>query len=437
MRIFKQKSEYWRIKFVVAFFICITLTCNNFLSASGLITKKISSNDGLSNSAISVIHKDSSGVMWFGTWDGLNSFNGKNIRIFKSDKKNPKTITSNVIIDIDEPRKGILWISTNNGVNRLNSETREVKRFFETEGKNASTSTKSYKLALGPQNIVLCYSLKNTLNYFDEKRKEFVPLRIDILKSKKVIEILSDSYGTVFFVTGEMELFRLQLRIQNNKPEVVSCLRVQNQLSVRNIYPKSDNEFWLIDNDMKYIYLYNSTNGLLKIVSDITNLPSKGGIQTISEFNNEIMVGLATTGLFYFDILQQKWVQMQNPEYRGGVLSSFYDKVQQILWVGTNNNGVISCYREQLSFKCLANSDLSPRHASAVRAICEDSYNRIWIGNRGNGLSIVVNTPNVNPKIINVNEFTNKSILSLSNGPDGQMFVGTESEGLLVINTKT
>lgn len=426
-----------KYKFFTQFIAIFLLTSPVFVNASGLVVKKISSNDGLSNSAISVIHKDSTGVMWFGTWDGLNAYDGRNIHVFKSDKKNPATITSNVIIDIVEPQKGILWISTTYGVNRLNTFTNSVERFFVSEGKNASASTKSYKLVLGPQNIVLCYSLKNTLNYFDIQRNEFIPLMVNALLSKKIIEIVSDNQGTVFLVTSDMELFRLQLRVKGGKPEIVSCMRVQNQLSARNIYPKSGNEFWLIDNEMKYIYLLNSTNGLLKIVADITNLPSKAGIQTINEFNNEIMVGLATSGLFYFDILKQSWVQMQNTEYRGGVLSSFYDKDQQIMWVGTNNNGVISSYREQLSFKCITNSDLSSRHASAVRAICEDDLGRIWIGNRGNGLSIVTSTLNNDRKVINIPGFLNKSILALCKGPNDLMFVGTESEGLFTINTKT
>lgn len=405
--------------------------------ASGLITKKISSNDGLSNSAISVIHKDSTGIMWFGTWDGLNSFDGKNIRIFKSDKKNPKTITSNVIIDIVEPTKGILWVSTTNGVNKLNTDTREVERYFEAEGKNASTSTKSYKLTLGPQNLVLCYTLQNKLTYFNTELNKFIPLDVAALASKKIVEFVNDRQGSIFLVTSEMELYRLQLRITQNKPEVISCIRILNQFSARNIFRKSGNEFWLIDKQLKYIYLFNSSNGLFKIVADISGLPLKGGILTINEFNNEIVIGLATTGLFYYDILQKSWVQMQNPEYHGGVLSSFFDTSQQILWVGTNNNGVISSYREQLNFKCIANKDLSSRHASAVRAISEDIFGRIWVGSRGNGISIITNTMTSNGRIMNIPEFSNKSILSICKGPNDNMFVGSESEGLFLVNPKT
>ena len=69
MRYFNTGSRFQFIKNIATFFLVILLSSPNISYAAGLITKRISSDDGLSNSAISVIHKDSTGVMWFGTWD--------------------------------------------------------------------------------------------------------------------------------------------------------------------------------------------------------------------------------------------------------------------------------------------------------------------------------------------------------------------------------
>ncbi len=425
------------VKNFIIFYLIIICSSLTPLFASGFTTKKISSSDGLSNSAITVIHKDSFGIMWFGTWDGLNSYNGKDIHVFKSDKKNKKTITSNVIIDILEPSKGILWVSTTNGVNKLNTKTREIERFFEAESKNVSTSTKSYKLVFGPDNIVLCYTFQNKLNYFDETYNKFTPIEINLLKNKKIIEFVSDNQGTVFVTTGEGEIYRIKFKVNKKKPEVNSCVQIINQFTAGNIFRKSDNEFWLTDKDQKFIYIFNSTNGLLKKSAELKGLPLNGAIQTINEFNNEIIIGLATTGLFYYDVIKKSWIEIQNPEYQGGILSSFYDTKQQILWIGTNNNGVIESYREQLNFKCISNNDLSKRHASAVRAICEDYYGRIWVGSRGNGVSIISEITDVTQKVVNLPEFTNKSILSIAQGPENIMFVGSESDGIFSVNIKT
>lgn len=405
---------------------------------SGLTIKTISSNDGLSNSAISVIYRDSTGIMWFGTWDGLNSYDGKDIRVFKSDKKNPKTITSNVIINIVEPKKGILWVSTTNGVNRLNTDTKESRRFFEAESKNASTSSKSYKLALGPANLVLCYTLKNQLNYYDEKLQQFVPIEIPSLQQKKISEFVSDTQGTLFAITNDGEIYRIQLKVfQKKVVDVISCIRILPQFIAGGIFHKSENEFWITDKNQRYIYLYNSSNGIFKESAELKGFPIKGSIQTINEFNNEIVVGLATTGLFYYDVIRKSWVRIQNAEFQGGVLSSFYDRRQQIFWIGTNSNGVIESYNEQLNFKCIPNKKLSEQHASAVRAICEDDQGRIWVGSRGNGLSIISQTRDGADKVINIAGFNNKSILSITKGPDNIMIIGSEADGIYTVNEKT
>jgi signal transduction histidine kinase/ligand-binding sensor domain-containing protein/CheY-like chemotaxis protein/AraC-like DNA-binding protein len=421
-------------KHLILTLIISLLTGITFISQASIKSNKLSSIDGLSNSAISVIHKDSSGILWIGTWDGLNSYDGKNIRVFKSDKKNTKSLTSNVIVNIVEPEKGTLWVSTTHGVNRLNIKTREINRYFEKEGKNASTSLKSYKLALGPENLIFCFTLGQQLTYYNKIKNEFIPLSIEQLKSKRITQILNDEKGTLFILTSDSKLYRLQIKIVNKVPEIESFMQILNQYLINNIYRKTDNEFWILDKNQKYIYIYNSNTNLFKVVAEIDGLPVRGGIQTINSFNNEIIVGLPTTGLFYFDLLLKKWIRFDNPDYHGGVLSSYYDKQQQILWVGTNNNGLIANYREQLNFKLISKKELSNNHGSAIRAICEDVNGKIWIGSRGNGLSVIskVNDPAI--KVHNLPEFINKSVLSITKGPDGLMIVGTESEGLFSCN---
>ena len=42
-------------------------------------------NDGLANNAIYSIFQDSKGLMWFGSIDGLHSFDGNQIRVWRND----------------------------------------------------------------------------------------------------------------------------------------------------------------------------------------------------------------------------------------------------------------------------------------------------------------------------------------------------------------
>ncbi len=78
----------------------------------------LTSADGLSNSSVNCIYQDSTLMMWFGTWDGLNAYNGYGFRTYKFAPDNANTISNNVIRNIVEEAKGILWVATDYGINR-------------------------------------------------------------------------------------------------------------------------------------------------------------------------------------------------------------------------------------------------------------------------------------------------------------------------------
>ena len=74
--------------------------------------KHLEVKDGLSNSQVNAIYKDSNGFMWFGTSSGLNRYDGYGIRIYRSRKDDGKSLPDSYIEDIQEDASGNLWIRT-------------------------------------------------------------------------------------------------------------------------------------------------------------------------------------------------------------------------------------------------------------------------------------------------------------------------------------
>ena len=68
--------------------------------------------------------------MWFGTWDGLNMYDGKSITVFKPEPGNKESISNNIIREMIEQKPGILWVATDRGINRLDVKTGKAERFF-------------------------------------------------------------------------------------------------------------------------------------------------------------------------------------------------------------------------------------------------------------------------------------------------------------------
>ena len=67
------------------------------LASSSYSSFTINHLQGLSNSAVLSILQDNQGLMWFGTYDGLNCYDGRTIDVFRTDFSKGRTLDNNII----------------------------------------------------------------------------------------------------------------------------------------------------------------------------------------------------------------------------------------------------------------------------------------------------------------------------------------------------
>ena len=77
LHILKAKENSMKNKLLI-----ISLLITGSLAAVNYDVYNLTNNDGLSNSSINSINQDSSGLLWFGTWDGLNMYNGREFKVY-------------------------------------------------------------------------------------------------------------------------------------------------------------------------------------------------------------------------------------------------------------------------------------------------------------------------------------------------------------------
>lgn len=68
--------------------------------------------NGLSHNGVVCILEDSEGFIWFGTWDGLNRFDGEKFIVYKSRPGDNSTLKNNKIREILEDELGYIWVKT-------------------------------------------------------------------------------------------------------------------------------------------------------------------------------------------------------------------------------------------------------------------------------------------------------------------------------------
>ncbi len=80
--------------------------------------------DGLSSSIIRCVMQDSRGMLWVGTPDGLNTYDGYTFNTLRKSSSNKNTVRGNFITQLAEDQVGDIWIGyLNDGVSRYNTAT--------------------------------------------------------------------------------------------------------------------------------------------------------------------------------------------------------------------------------------------------------------------------------------------------------------------------
>ena len=96
--------------------------------------KRYSTENGLSHDGVSCILEDKEGFIWFGTWDGLNRYDGNKFVVYKSKPGDQSTLKSNKIREIVEDKQGYLWIKTyDKKVYRFDKRTEEFLPITRTD----------------------------------------------------------------------------------------------------------------------------------------------------------------------------------------------------------------------------------------------------------------------------------------------------------------
>lgn len=92
-----------------------------------IVFKRLTLDDGLSQSSIQCIAQDVEGFIWFGTANGLNRYDGNQIRVYKKDKGDEHSISSNSVVFLLLDLRGRLWCMGGDGV--LNRYDRDIDGF--------------------------------------------------------------------------------------------------------------------------------------------------------------------------------------------------------------------------------------------------------------------------------------------------------------------
>ena len=134
LRIFKNTFSVRILKLKRAVFCCLCLAMSGNLCSQSQSTdfqfESVKIEDGISDLRVTSILQDHQGFMWFGTWDGLNRYDGYEYRVYRHDPADSTSLQNNYVEELYEDSQGNIWIGTwGTGLSRYVRETDAFVRY--------------------------------------------------------------------------------------------------------------------------------------------------------------------------------------------------------------------------------------------------------------------------------------------------------------------
>jgi len=369
----------------------------------------LTTENGLSNDSVWGMAQDSDGFMWFGTFDGLNRYDGSSVKVFRHDPDDPQSLSGNAVRGMCIDHTGVLWIGTwGNGLNQFDRETEQFIRYRHDPDDPHSLSNDAIRAIYEDRAGTLWVCTMGGLNKFDRETKQFTRYRNesgnpDSLGNNIVWTVYEDPSGMLWIGTeGGLDRF--------------------DPASVRFVHFRHNP-------DDSHSLSHNSVRSICMDQSGTLWIGTFGGL---NRFNQETE-----------QFTRYKHEPTDSHSLTHDSVSLVYEDPTGILWIGTWGGGLNQFDRETETFTHYQSNaaDSYSLNNDNVYLIYEDRAGISWIATDGGGVNILDRGGkpfhHYRPIPDDPNSLSHNAVRALYEDRTGVLWIGTNSGGLNKLDRRT
>ncbi|MBD8524335.1 two-component regulator propeller domain-containing protein [Pseudomarimonas arenosa] len=167
--------------------------------------RRLGADEGLSQSTVNAVLQDRAGLMWVGTQNGLNRFDGTEVTIFLPTPNQTGGLSDNFITSLALDQDGVLWVGTLDGLNRYDAASERFQTFiFAPADPHSLPSSVIYDLEADRRGSGIWIGTEAGLARWSPAAQRFerVADRSTGLPDNRVNEVLHDSQGRLWLGTA-------------------------------------------------------------------------------------------------------------------------------------------------------------------------------------------------------------------------------------------
>lgn len=349
-------------------------------------SRLFTSENDLSSSMINKIYQDSRGYIWIATGDGLNRYDGAKFAIYKTNRNDSTSLLSNDVYFVYEDSREHIYILSTRGLQLYDYDTDSFKTLYVTTlgyNNQCIIERKDGTILIGTSG----YGIK-TLEYGDDGTFSLNSWEDDKLGGYIVNDLFEDSEGNLWISTE----FNGLVKMDTSGNKKCYSLGKNGRLSYINLCTQDDSG-----------NIYAASSGL---------------------------------GVFMYDNETDSFVSVYETRYPVKVITQ---REGQMLF-GTDGDGIVAynIADNNISRTDLYINDIDLSSAK-IHSLISDNYNNLWIGIYQKGVAFVPAQYNMFNYIGYRSTFKNsigdKCVTSISRNDNGEFFVGTDNDGLYVLDS--
>ena len=399
----------------------------------------LTNHDGLTNSQVGAILKDTRGYIWFGTQSGLCRFDGFRMKTFYYSNTDDKSLPNNSVDELQQDYDGNIWVHTSVGYSIYKYDAEQFDRKPEEWLKSIHVQGPPFKLLIDKDKNMWIAVYGQGLYYHNAKTRNTYLFKFTKKAQKgclkegnisKITEVDGDalitySDGTLCRVNGEK-----QQALWYN-----SFLATHKAAGDNGAYTFYDGigGFWVSVSNANYVY-QSKTGKWTDARSYLTNMgiaipcPTRILMRDIARDKaGNLWVASDHNGLFFVDFKRKICRQYVHSEAKGSIVDNSLQKVyvddEGAIWVGSYKNGVAYYSPDAQKFTTIPLGD--------VCTITQDLSGNLWCGTNDSGIVCYSPLTGQSWRFSQAETgLTSDIVVSSVTMADGTMYFGTFNGGL-------
>lgn len=353
--------------------------------------QQISTKEGLSNSKVTCILQDREGFLWFGTFNGLNRFDGYEFKIFRHIPNDSSSLSDNYVTTLYEDKTGDIWVGTKwGGLCRFNKQKETFTNYsFSPLNKNGLSSNYVTSVCEDTDGQIWIATLGGGIDIFDKGKDTFKHLEYSktagSINGNYVLALYADKSGAMWVGTRDSSLCKIvkeksRLRVLNFKQKLGNFAK--NTIS--GFASAGSAKLWVAtSNGLCLMDTKTDKCSYVDMDPKLTNNIPNNRIETVFvDKSGMIWIGSQLGLLKYNPPVDKFQPFIINKTINDINFSCIYEDKSGVIWIGTTGQGIFKWHHESEAFSFLGNrpGGAGSLISGEVRRILEDSKGILWIG---------------------------------------------------------